>query len=92
MVAEVERLLTLTVKRESEEERQRRRFDLYVEMGATRVPKKGGGWKQLGPRGALKRLAELEKAAGRPYSDQRDVGRDLDAEAQRRRGGAWARP
>lgn len=69
---------------ESDEERQRRRFDRFEELGGRRV-RNGGGWKSAGERGALARLVEEEKAAGRQYTDEKDVRHDLDKEAERRR-------
>lgn len=71
--------------REAKEDRQSRRLDRLNALGGSRVPKLGGGWKAGGTSGALIRLAEEEAAAGRPYSDVRDVARDLNAEAERRR-------
>ena len=70
---------------ESKEMRQARRLDRYEELGGRRRPGPGGGWKASGKRGALATLAREE--AGKPYSDVRDMARDLDAEAARRRAG-----
>ena len=70
---------------EERDDRQRRRFDRYRALGADRVQEADGTWKASGSRGALAALAREEAAAGRPYHDPRDVSRDLDAEADRRR-------
>lgn len=70
---------------ESSDERQSRRLDRLQSLGGGRVAKAGGGWKASGKRGALAALAREEVAAGKPYSDVRDVARDLDREADRRR-------
>lgn len=72
---------------ESRDERRRRRLDRLQALGGDRSLKPGGGWKASGTRGALAALAREEADAGRPYSDERDVRRDLDAEAERRRAG-----
>jgi len=70
---------------ETREERQRRRFDRYGELGGIRVAQQGGGWRAGGTRGALAALSREEAAAGRPWNNVRDVARDLDDEAERRR-------
>ncbi len=68
-------------------DRQHVRFERYLTLGGIRVPKAGGGWKASGVRGALAALAREETVAGHQYNDVRDVARDLDAEADRRRAG-----
>ena len=77
----------LTRKPENHDERQSRRLDRYRALGGERVPNGGGGWKASGERGALARLAREEAIAEHPYSDVRDVARDLNAEVDRRRAG-----
>ena len=71
---------------EQRDERQRRRFDRLRDLGGDRSPNYGGGWKASGTHGALAALAREEAGLGHPYSDVRDVARDLDAEADRRKG------
>ena len=69
--------------KETNEDRQDRRLARLQELGSDRVTS-GAGWKASGRRGALAKLAAEEAAAGRPYSDVRDVARDLDKAAERR--------
>ncbi len=71
---------------EASDVREDRRLARLQEHGGDRV-RNGAGWKATGKRGALARLVEEEAAAGRPYSDERDVRRDLDAAAERRHAG-----
>lgn len=69
---------------ESDEERQRRRYERLTALGGGRVRNDAGGWKASGMRGALAELVREEKAAGRTWSDNKDVRFDLNEEAQRR--------
>lgn len=73
-------------KKESQEEREQRRFECHEAMGG-KVQNVAGRWRVAGERGALAELAKKEKAAGHPYSHERDVSKDLKAEAERRRAG-----
>jgi len=78
----LEKGLNLGQEKEDRETRQRRRFDRFSELGGKRPVVPG---QRAGKHGALAELAREEKEAGRSYSDQRDVAKDLDAEVERRR-------
>lgn len=64
--------------------RQCRRFERLKKLGGERKWL-DGRWQAGGRRGALAALAREELAAGRPMAGDKEVRKDVDAEAERRR-------
>lgn len=71
--------------KETNEERHGRRFDRHEEIGGKVVRTESGEWKVVGKKGTLAALAKEERLAGRPYCDERNISKDIKAEAERRR-------
>ncbi len=79
-------MLEESLRDETKDERQRRRYGMLI-AGGGKLRREVGGWRIAGTRGCLVRLAKAEQAAGRKFSDPRDVSDDVKAEAERRRSG-----
>lgn len=70
---------------ETPTERRGRRLAEFASLGGEMVPA-GKSWHTRGKVGALARLAESEKAAGKPMSDRADVRRELIKAMEEKRG------
>lgn len=72
---------------ETPAERATRRLREFKELGGVIEISPGGVPIMKGRRGALQKLANRERAAGRPRSDRSDISKELKVEAQRQNKG-----